>query len=445
MPSVVDAEGRPRRSLPAGTLQRLQERPSLKGADAHAFAIMMSMVNAGHTEPEAYGLLVDVANPGGWAVQRRHVKNAGSARRWVHEQWQKARAKVQANPAVGDQYAMQAELARIAHAVEDRVDLWGGPGGASRRRVIEAVLYFAVLAKNSNVRISERQIGEHLQMRQATVNAALKWHREQGVFLKRLQVGAGFEGSLYNVFYSGRVQGRISSSPSAQVRGTDTTLAPTADLWSFAGLGQNARGLLLELPPAPSRAKFGVRGMSPSGDMVRKSSTSPKGDVVRTSDSREAKENAASLNDAGHVPGLCSNRGECRCKHVVRLPDLLLGPTVTELSASTGLSRTTVRRHLEKLARLDMVAADGHGHWAKLPYEEHALAAELNVLGNGQRRAQHFANERSGWQRREASKRGLDIVQDDLGTHYVSPRTGEVVSTTAKAEQVHHGQGRRLA
>lgn len=433
MPGVVDAEGRPRRALPAGTLQRLQERPSLKGADAHAFAIMMSMVNAGHTEPEAYGLLVDAANPGGWAVQRRHIKNPGSARRWVQQQWQKARNKVRANPAVGDQFAMQAELARIAHAVQDRMDLWGGQGGVSRRRVIEAVLYFAVLAKNSDVRLSERQLGEHLQMRQATVNVALKWHRELGVFLKRLQVGAGFEGSLYSVFYTGPVQGRISSSPSAQVRGTDTPLAATTDLWSFAGLGQNARGLLLELPPAPSRAKFGGRTMS------------PRGDVVHTLDSREAKENAASLNDVGHVPGLCSNRGECRCKHVVRLPALLSGPTVTELSASTGLSRRTVCRHLEKLARLDMVAADEHGHWGKLPYEENALAAELNVLGNGQRRAQQFANERSGWQRREASKRGLDTVQDDLGTHYVSPRTGEVVSTTAKGEPGQPGRGRQLA
>lgn len=413
---VRDVHGRPRKNIPTSTHALLAERPELSRADHHLFAILMSFVNAGHTEVDAWSVLLDDGVRGGLALQRRYIQSAGKSRAWFHRQWLAAECKVAARPAVGDEFALQADIARIEHAVRDRQDLWVGVAGASRRAVILAIIYFARLAKNTTLRVSERQIAAHMQAQQRTVHAALQWHLEHGPFLRRVANGGGVKAAIYTLTYDGVVQGHISSSPSGGVIGTDVLLQPVADAFSRAGLGPNAQRLLEYLPAAPGEAR--------SSSMPTKS---PAGDEVALEDSGVTEDDPAMpLGRRSHVPGLCSGRGACTCAHVVRTERLAAGLHVHELMEATGLHVSTVRRQLARMSSMDLIAADAEGRLAKLAVSDAALGARLGVMGRGEARRAGFEAERDAWWAREAGKQGCALVDAGAEVLIVNVKTGEV-------------------
>ncbi len=398
MPHNVGQQNASRRALPARTLHWLDERPWKSRRDAHLFSIVLSMVNCGIPEEEAYGMLLDPFRPGGIALQERHQGNPFRARQWFHKQWVKAGQHVQDNPPMRDEHEVAAQICGLRDLADNHPELWSGVSGAYARSALDCVLHFATRAKTTNVRVSTRQAAEFMQCRQDTASKRLQQLSAEGVFFVRT---VDSPCAVFRLRTVPEAQKRVSSPPSGGESTTDTLLQQLPDVFSRAGLGPQAWRIYKVLPPRPE--PYAGTAKSPTGDVA----------LPRTGEGK--RKGPGEEQEQGGAIGI----GQ--------------GVTYKWIASELGISTDTVRRHVRRLLESNL-AVEHAGTFARGAADLTAVAQDLGVDGSRRARAVVHARQRDGY-RRHLVERGAAVRQErDGDIRYFRADTGNLLWTGRAAD-----------
>ncbi|WP_405731228.1 MarR family winged helix-turn-helix transcriptional regulator [Streptomyces sp. NBC_01537] len=296
----------------------LVPRPDRQGAAEHGHrvtaAIACHVARAGGTLDQLTHLLLHPDHEGGRHARSIELRSGQArARDYLHRVWISATAAVGTTVAVESRHHSYEGLA----ALRDRIETtpWYGERGRSALRVLRAHLNFAETAGGRLHHASERQTAEEAGISRQTLRNAYETILKPGGWLRRLRVGHSHEGSTWylgdgDTHSAGRLLSRIQT----------TQFPPNRDLEEW---------------PHPA--------------------TATTADIDSTVISR------LMAHDAFAHHGLGSS-----ALVIIGALQLRPGQTVSELVASSSVSRATAYRALQRLAVHGLTHRTGH-IWSLAP------------------------------------------------------------------------------
>jgi hypothetical protein len=332
-----------------GTLVLREDR---QGASEHGHrvtaAIACHIARADGTLGQLTHLLLHPDHEGGRHTRNIELRSGQTrARDYLHRVWTSATAAVSSTLAVESRHDSHESLA----ALRDRIETtpWFGERGRSALRVLRAHLNFAETAGGRLHHASERQTAEEAGISRQTLRNTYETILKPGGWLRRLRVGHGHEGSTWYLD-----DGHAHHSELLLSRTRTTQFPPDRVLeeWSH--------------PETPTTA-----------------------DIDSTVISHLMAHDAFAHHGLGSSALL-----------IIAALHARPGQTVTELTATSSVSRATTYRTLHRLATHGLVHHDG-GTWDLAP-------RALEGIGNGHLEA--------GTAPAELPARGWDDIAHYYGT-----------------------------
>lgn len=324
-------------------------------------SIVLDAVNRGLHRDYLRRLLKDPQHRGGFACFRRRR----DLDRWLDKEWDRATAKVQRSPTIGDRNEATLRAVELTEHVECLT--WKGTGGATDRAVWLFVLSVAGKAgKLGPLALAVRTVAEGAGVEHRTAGRSLARLVDRGL-LRRIAVGRGRHASLF------QVQG--ISCPTGQKADA------TAPQWR-SQIGRNC--------PTPSH----------TGSHV--------GPVWGT----------CVPSDAWRWRGL----GQAKARTWALLSAEPL--TTAELADALGVTPRTARRHLAALAEHDLAEHDDEG-WIRGPASPDDVAEQIGTAGMAERQRERHDLER----RLHDQALDAHAAVVDEPPFYIDPETGEIIPT----------------
>lgn len=398
------------------------------------WAVMLGMVNSGYSEEDAWFALLDYANLGGEALQRAYLRKRSSARANFHKEFCKAGQWVADNPVL-DRLENVVQLTELAHAMREWPELFSkGKAASAERAVMRRLIEIGVKRSSLLLCVSMRQLSEDVDMRPATVNAAIKRLTGRDELLRVFSKGDITKPTTYLLKRPpmSTTVTRDIVPPVPAVLDVTVLGGQVHRLFGADGLSHGAMEVFLRLPQRERARAVQSAGGSP----VRGGHRPADGLSVHVSAGQPLP-----LTAVGAPVTSLRSSGAVR---VVPAAPVRAAPTTSELAREMCKAYSTVRVQLLKLKDWGMAVQDEHGAWWRLDldFEEHA--DRLGVRDTAALKKQRHQRERVRNLAKLVEEGFVEMSDWDGMVLFTYIRTGEVIGSF-DADEVHGHHAQRAA